>query len=655
MEDLLNSHITIEEIETVVKRLKNGKSSGVDEIINEYIKYTIDDMLPIYVLLFNIILDNGIIPENWGKGILVPIFKNKGSTSDPNSYRGVTLNSCMSKVFSAVLNNRLNKFSDEFELISNAQAGFRKHFSTVDNIFILHVLISIYFSSKKKLFCSFIDFKSAFDTVWRVGLWQKLQNANIQGKIFKVLYGMYQNIKTCIRKGNEYSDYFNCEVGVKQGENLSPFLFSLYLNDLESFFIENDISSLEKISTESLEQLGYYIKIFIILYADDNVIMAESEDGLQQALSIFEQYCNEWKLKVNTQKTKIVVFSKRKYKVRRKLKLYDVELETVDSYSYLGILFNYNGNFCVARKKLMEQANKALYALYSKLRNLTIPIDLQLKLFDSLIAPILVYACEVWGFENKQGIEKLHLQFCKKILNLRNNTPNYMIYGELGRFPIEIVIKLRMVNYWNSLLDSNNKLSNILYKLIFKLHENNQIDFKWINYVKTIFDDIGLSFMWNDQIYVKKEILKFIVKQKLVDQYIQHWFSQIHNSSRGEFYGSFKNEFMLEPYLLRLNKSERVFMSKFRCSNIKFPIETGRWTNIPKNERLCNLCRENLGNEFHYLFICKHPQIVTLREKFIPRYYTVYPSEIKMIYMLSYCNTRLYHNLCYFIKNIIRL
>ena len=115
--------------------------------------------------MFNIKLDKGSIPESWGKGILILIFKNKGLKSDPNSYRGVTLNSCISKMFSAVLNNRLTKFSDEFELITYAQTGFRKGFSTNDNIFILHALISIYFSYGKQLFCSFIDFKSAVDTV----------------------------------------------------------------------------------------------------------------------------------------------------------------------------------------------------------------------------------------------------------------------------------------------------------------------------------------------------------------------------------------------------------------------------------------------------------------------------------------------------------
>ena len=153
MEVLLNSHITEDEIRSVVQKLKNGKSAGLDDVLNEYIKYTLDDMIHIYVLLFNIILDTGIVPEAWTKGIMIPIYKNKGDRSDPGCYRGITLNSCLSKTFTAVLNNRLNKFSDEMEVVTGAQAGFRHGYSTLDNIFILHALISIYFSfGKKKYF-----------------------------------------------------------------------------------------------------------------------------------------------------------------------------------------------------------------------------------------------------------------------------------------------------------------------------------------------------------------------------------------------------------------------------------------------------------------------------------------------------------------------
>jgi hypothetical protein len=93
---------------------------------------------------------------------------------------------------------------------------------------------------------------------------------------------------------------------------------------------------------------------------------------------------------------------------------------------------NYNGNFYKARKKLADQAQKALYSLYKQIRNINISIDLQLKLFDALVYPILTYSADIWGFENKNIIEKIHLQFCKKILGVRTSTPNCMVYGELG-------------------------------------------------------------------------------------------------------------------------------------------------------------------------------------------------------------------------------
>jgi hypothetical protein len=73
--------------------------------------------------------------------------------------------------------------------------------------------------------------------------------------------------------------------------------------------------------------------------------------------------------------------------------------------------------------------DKALLAVYRKNRNISIHVDLQLKLFDSLVSPILLYASEEWSFENKESIEKVHLQFCKNILKLRSTTPNYMDYN----------------------------------------------------------------------------------------------------------------------------------------------------------------------------------------------------------------------------------
>ena len=118
----------------------------------------------------------------WTVGVIRPIYKKKGSPADPDNYRAITIVSNLGKLFTSILNKRLNKYADNIELITKVQAGFGKGYSTLDNIVILHSLISIYLSYGKKLYCTFIDFKKAFDTVWRLGLWQKLIKNNISGK-----------------------------------------------------------------------------------------------------------------------------------------------------------------------------------------------------------------------------------------------------------------------------------------------------------------------------------------------------------------------------------------------------------------------------------------------------------------------------------------
>ena len=73
-----------------------------------------------------------------------------------------------------------------------------------------------------------------------------------------------------------------------------------------------------------------------------------------------------------------------------------------------------------------------------------------------MVKPILLYGCEIWGFGNNDVLEKVHLKFCKMILNLKTSTPNYMIYGELGRYPVEIDIKIRIISFWAKLFVENN-------------------------------------------------------------------------------------------------------------------------------------------------------------------------------------------------------
>jgi hypothetical protein len=312
---------------------------------------------------------------------------------------------------------------------------------------------------------------------------------------------MYQGIKSCVKYKECQSDFPPRLTGVRQGENVCLFLFSVFLNDLEDYFKTLDGVPLEKLKERFYNELHILFELFVILYADDTVLLSEIKEGnrMQQSLNIFQLYCDLCKLDVNINKTKVMVFSKKK-NLNYSFILQDKQLEVVENFSYLSIIFKYNGTFFHTKKKLVDQAQRSLHFIYKTIRNESIPVDLQLKLFDSMIEPILLYGSEVWGYENLKILEQIHLKFCKRILKVRNTTPSFIVYGELGRFPLEIRVKLRTISYWCKLVNNETKLSSSLYRLMLCLKNQGQNNFKWINYVESILNRAGLGHIFINQV-----------------------------------------------------------------------------------------------------------------------------------------------------------
>ena len=122
--DILDREITEDEILSAVKDLCNGKAPGDDEVVNEYIKCTVNQFLPIDLKLFNLVFNSGIVPDSWLIGIIKPLYKNKGDPNNLDNYRAICLTSNLGKVFTSILNSRLNKLSDEIGLITDAHGGF---------------------------------------------------------------------------------------------------------------------------------------------------------------------------------------------------------------------------------------------------------------------------------------------------------------------------------------------------------------------------------------------------------------------------------------------------------------------------------------------------------------------------------------------------
>ena len=164
---ILDSTIKEKELLTAINTLKNGKAKGLDGIMNEMIKNSREIITPCLLKILNCILSQPIYPKCWKISFLKPIFKSK-SPLDPNNYRGIAMMSCLGKLFNKILSNRLEKFFETNNIIKKEQIGFMKKSRTSDHMFILRTLIDkmkMKMIGKSKLFCCFVDFRKAFDTV----------------------------------------------------------------------------------------------------------------------------------------------------------------------------------------------------------------------------------------------------------------------------------------------------------------------------------------------------------------------------------------------------------------------------------------------------------------------------------------------------------
>ena len=192
-------------------------------------------------------------------------------------------------------------------------------------------------------------------------------------------------------------------------------------------------------------------------------------------------------------------------------KLYygNIQIEIVDSYVYLGVCFNYNGRFTKNKTHLCEQANRAMYSLLRKISCFQLETDTQLVLFDSLILPVLLYGCEIWGHEIATELEKIYTKFCKNMLHLNRSTSTVILYGKLGRAPLDVTVKYRMVSFWARLVWET-KISALLYRYINNLVNDQNYYSEFHNKIKTILNECAFSYIWNaqacDETFLKRHL-----------------------------------------------------------------------------------------------------------------------------------------------------
>ena len=240
---------------------------------------------------FNLCFVSGYNPSDWDFSDIIPIPKKDKDARDPLQNRCITIVCCVAKIYSSILNKRLQTYLETNNILAEEQNGFRTGRSCIDQIFVMCTVLRNRKVEGKETFLCFIDYKKAFDSVDRNLLLFKLSNIGIKGNIYKAISSLYSNPKSRIILQDYSTDYFDCPIGVKQGDCLSPTLFSIFINDLAEEIKRSDIGV--KLEVEDIVGNIDITVVNILLYADDIVLFAENELDLQDLLNIVENWCEK--------------------------------------------------------------------------------------------------------------------------------------------------------------------------------------------------------------------------------------------------------------------------------------------------------------------------------------------------------------------------
>ena len=230
---------------------------------------------------------------------------------------------------------------------------------------------------------------------------------------------------------------------MKQGCILSPLLFNIFLSDLPDHLKKKECKPL---LTENSTPID------CIIWADDIVILSESEEGLQCMLGNLALYTRKNGMEINTDKTKIMIFNKTGKFFRRTFKFYNKNIFTTNSYKCLGFIVTPSGEITSGLKDFKDRALRAYFKLKSSMGHyFRLYPGVTISLFDALIKPILLYVSDFWGclkMPTNNPIENTHMRFCKDLLGVQRQTTNIRVLLDLGRVPIMLYGRKNCIKNW---------------------------------------------------------------------------------------------------------------------------------------------------------------------------------------------------------------
>ncbi len=422
----LDSRFTMGELESVLRELDRGSAPGPSGVGNDVILHLVEVVgcKRFLLNLYNGCFEGGSIPAAWNHCEMFILYKGKGDPLLPASYRAIALLEAFVKLYERLLCHRLQIWASQKDIIPPAQFGFRRASSTLDAAFVFWKLVSYFVSVKRGLlFAALIDFKSAFPSVDRSLLFNRLPGLGMSKKFGCALHSLFEGNTFQLRLGDGVTEAFPVTTGLKEGSVLSPLLFSIFIADLE----KEVLGPLSHINFLHSDCMFEGVCVNGLLFADDLVIFARTQRGLQHRLRLLKEYADRKKLTVNTSKCEIVAFGaplSSQFSFR-----YGTELvPVVRQCKYLGIYFHQVSLLGAHAEHLVTGFQNAVGAFFRLGRELRLADLSTWKMLQTSLLFSVLYGVELLdNFDISDKLATHYRKALRSFIGLPNRVSNNVL------------------------------------------------------------------------------------------------------------------------------------------------------------------------------------------------------------------------------------
>lgn len=471
------------EIEHAIKKMKWRKAEGSDGIVVEMVEALGEFAVNKITDIANKVYETGIIPQRMQESEFIVIPKKVGAV-ECSKHRTISIMSQVAKMVLKVIDERLK--AKVAEHVDEEQYGFRKNKGTRNAIFVLRTVIERAIEKQKDLYLCFIDFEKAFDTVKHDYLIETLKRYGVDGRDLRLLTQLYWEQKAVVRVGDDVSEWFCIEKGVRQGCVLSPDLFSLYTQ-----LVMEELRECEgvKIGGKNINN---------IRYADDMVLIADTEEKLQSQVDKLLGECGRMGLRINKVKTEVMGITKRSERLPINIGADGTALKQVESFRYLGSLVNEDGR-CDSEIRSRIGIAKANFGSMRKiLTNMSLDIQLRMRLLRCYVWSGLLYGCESWNMSSvmQKRLEATEMWFIRRMLRVpwtarRTNAEVLRMAGTSRK--LVTTIRQRQLRYLGHVLRGDNLEKDCLLGTIEGTRARGRQRIKYMDGIKTLVGCNGIG------------------------------------------------------------------------------------------------------------------------------------------------------------------